>query len=123
MPYLPLLYSFPSHYLNQPLICTPTHQAVTSSQQATNHLMIPSSTETQEYWSGQPIPSSVDLHDPGSEPGSPALQADFLPAELPGKPQILLRALEFPRRHEYVCPVSCCITIPNSIIIIAGLKN
>ena len=26
------------------------------------------------------------LPDPGIEPGSPALQADSLPAELPGKP-------------------------------------
>ena len=29
-----------------------------------------------------PIPSSVDLPDPGIEPGSPALQVDSLPAEL-----------------------------------------
>ena len=42
--------------------------------------------ETQEYWSGQPIPSPVDLPDPGIEPGSPALQADSLPTELSGKP-------------------------------------
>ena len=27
-----------------------------------------------------------DLPDPGIEPASPALQADSLPAELPGKP-------------------------------------
>jgi len=32
-----------------------------------------------EYWSGQPIPSSVDLPNPEIEPGSPALQADSLP--------------------------------------------
>ena len=32
--------------------------------------------------------SPEDLLDPGIEPGSPALQADSLPAELPGKPQI-----------------------------------
>ena len=31
-------------------------------------------------------PSPGDLPDPGIEPGSPALQADSLPAELPGKP-------------------------------------
>ena len=41
--------------------------------------------ETQEYWSGQPIPSPVDLPHPGIEPGSPALQADSLPAEPQGK--------------------------------------
>ena len=40
----------------------------------------------QEYWSGLPYPSPGDLPDPGIEPGSPALQADALPAEPPGKP-------------------------------------
>ena len=39
----------------------------------------------QEYWSGLPFPSPGDLHDPGIEPRSPALQADSLPTELPGK--------------------------------------
>ena len=32
----------------------------------------------QEYWSGLPFPSSGDLPDPGIEPGSPALQTDYL---------------------------------------------
>ena len=32
----------------------------------------------QEYWSGLPFRSPGDLPDPGSEPGSPALQADYL---------------------------------------------
>ena len=40
----------------------------------------------QEYWSGLPFPSPGDLPDPGIEPGSPALQADALTSELPGKP-------------------------------------
>ena len=40
----------------------------------------------QEYWSGLPFPSPGDLPDPGIEPGSPALQADSLPSEPPGKP-------------------------------------
>ena len=39
-----------------------------------------------EYWSGEPFPSQGDLPNPGAELGSPALQADSLPAELPGKP-------------------------------------
>ena len=39
----------------------------------------------QEYWSGLPFPSSGDLPDPGIEPGSPALQADSLASEPPGK--------------------------------------
>ena len=45
--------------------------------------------EAQEYWSG-PIPSSGDFPDPGIELGSPALQADSLPVELPGKSIIQL---------------------------------
>ena len=40
----------------------------------------------QEYWIGLPLPSPGDLPDPGIEPGSPALQADALPSEPPGKP-------------------------------------
>ena len=43
--------------------------------------------EAQEYWSGQPIPSPAYLPNPAIEPVSPTLQADSLPAELPGKPK------------------------------------
>ena len=39
----------------------------------------------QEYWSGLPFPFPGDLPDAGIEPGSPALQADALPFEPPGK--------------------------------------
>ena len=39
----------------------------------------------QECWSGLPFPSPGDLTDPGIKPGSPALQADTLPTEPPGK--------------------------------------
>ena len=39
----------------------------------------------QEYWSGLPFPSPGDLPNPGIKPGSPALQADALTSELPGK--------------------------------------
>ena len=42
----------------------------------------------QEYWSGYPFPSAGDLLNPGIEPGSPVLQADSLPSEPPGKPQL-----------------------------------
>ena len=35
----------------------------------------------KEYWSGSPCPSPRDLPDPGIEPRSPALQADFLLSE------------------------------------------
>ena len=40
----------------------------------------------QEYWSGLPFPSPGGLTDTGIKPGSPALQADSLPSESPGKP-------------------------------------
>ena len=40
----------------------------------------------QEYWSGLPFPSPAVL-DPGTEPRSPALLADSLPCEQPGKPK------------------------------------
>ena len=39
----------------------------------------------QEYWSGLPFPSAGDLPGPGIEPRSPALQADALTSEPPGK--------------------------------------
>ena len=39
-----------------------------------------------EYWSGEPFPSPGHLPNPGTEPRSPALQADSLPAEPQGKP-------------------------------------
>ena len=42
----------------------------------------------QEYRSGLPFPSPMDLPDPGIELGSPELQADSLLTELPGKPLI-----------------------------------
>ena len=43
----------------------------------------------QEYWSGWPFPSAGDLPDSGIGPRSPALQADSLTSETPGKPLVL----------------------------------
>ena len=40
----------------------------------------------QEYWSGLPFPSSGDLPNRGMELRFPALQADSLPSEPPGRP-------------------------------------
>jgi len=45
-------------------------------------------TSRQEYWSGVPFPSPGDLPESGIEPWSPALQADYLPSELPGKNEL-----------------------------------
>ena len=41
----------------------------------------------QEYWSGLPLPAPGDLPILGTEPGSPALQADSLLSEPQGKPK------------------------------------
>ena len=43
----------------------------------------------QEYWRELPFPSAGDLPDPGTEPRSPSLQADFLLFEPPGKPRVM----------------------------------
>ena len=40
----------------------------------------------QEYWSELPFPSAGDHPSTGIQPGSPALQADSLPIEPPGRP-------------------------------------
>ena len=74
----------------------------------------------QEYWSGLPFPSPGDLPHPGIEPRSPALQADALTSEPPGKKEfphaavvktVLLRAqVSIPgchvakrRKREKIC--------------------
>ena len=43
----------------------------------------------QEYWSVLPFPSPGDLPNPGIEPRSPALHADSLPTEPPGKSKLI----------------------------------
>ena len=48
---------------------------------------LPMGFHRQKYWSGLPFPSPGNLPDPGIEPKSPALQVDYLPTELPGKPR------------------------------------
>jgi len=42
----------------------------------------------QEYWSGLPFLFPGDLPNPGIKPRSPALEADSLLSEPPGKPLI-----------------------------------
>ena len=61
-----------------PALCDPmdcSHQALPSMEFS-----------RQEYRSGLSFPSPGDLPDPGMEPRSPALKADSLPSEPPGKP-------------------------------------
>ena len=72
----------------------------------------------QEYWSGLPFPSPGDLSDPGTEPVSPALQADTLRSEPPGKPHILIKLCVHTR--VYVCMLVCsvaqsCVTLCDPV--------
>ena len=54
----------------------------------------------QEYWSGLPFLSPGDLPDPGIEPRSPALQADALTSEPPGKQNtVLITMTGYPHIH------------------------
>ena len=57
----------------------------------------------QEYWSGLPFPSPGDLPDPGIEPRSPALQANALTSEPPGKPKGLSRVFSSTtvQKHQF----------------------
>ena len=64
----------------------------------------------QEYQSGQPLPSLEDLPHPGIKHPSPALQADSLPFEPPGKPS-----------HSCTCPY--CYPLPSSLQWVACIKQ
>ena len=50
-------------------------------------LLCPWGFSRQEYWNELPYPPPGDLPNPGIKPRSPALQADSLPSESPGKPR------------------------------------
>ena len=62
----------------------------------------------QEYWRGLPFPSPGDLPDPGIELRSPALQADALLSEPPGKhlpPRRDFSIYKTTKRYCYVYPL------------------
>ena len=59
----------------------------------------------QEYWTGLPFLSPGDFLNPRIVPGSPALQADSLPTEPPGKP---LDTCLWVAYHERDCCVLSC---------------
>jgi len=69
----------------------------------------------QEYWSGLPFPSPGYLPNPEIEPESPALQADVLPSEPPGKPWhaqfSVLKSI-----HTVVQPSPSCISRTSFIV-------
>ena len=56
------------------------------SRSVVSNSLKPHGLSRQESWSGSPFLSSGDRPNPGIKPGSPALQADSLPSEPPGKP-------------------------------------
>ena len=70
----------------------------------------------QEYWSGLPCLPSGDLPNPGIKPRSPALQADSLLSELPGKPHYVYIHSFFIPSHsdEYLLPELFASTNNNS---------
>ena len=64
----------------------------------------------QEYWSGLPFSSPVDLSDPGIKPAPPALAGGFLTTAPPGKPvkakaSIFLIPLLLLQRHTHTHPI------------------
>ena len=64
----------------------------------------------QEYWSRLPFPSPGNVPKPGIKPRSPALQADSLPIETPGKPKFIYSGTE--RERESVCVCVCvCVRV------------
>ena len=52
------------------------------SQSVVSNSVTPLEFSRPEYWNEYPVPSPVDLPDPGVEPAFPALQVDSLPTEL-----------------------------------------
>jgi len=60
----------------------------------------------QEYWSELPFPPPADLPNPGTEPGSPALQTDSLTSEQPRKhqPNNKIKSLKFEKRNGLYRP-------------------
>ena len=50
------------------------------------HTLLSMGLSRQEYWSGLPCPLAGDLPNPGIQLGAPALQANSLLSEPPGKP-------------------------------------
>ena len=65
-----------------------------------SRLFCPWGFSRQEYWSGLPCPPPGDLLNPGIKPRYPALQADSLLSEPPGKPWEYKRGVKI-RRGEH----------------------
>ena len=80
------------YHLNSIMYCYSVESEVKSLSRlfaipwnVTYHAPLSMGFSRQEYWSELPFPSPGDLPDPGIQPGSPALRADALTSEPPGK--------------------------------------
>ena len=62
----------------------------------------------QEYRSGLPFPSPQDVPNPEIEPGSPALRADALLSEPPGKSERVNRLKIFAGKHAITRRMKIC---------------
>ena len=79
----------------------------------------------QEYWSGLSFPPPWDLPDPGIKARSPALQADALPSEPPGKlkaeePEIKLPTSAGPSKKQEnsrKTSISALLTMPKPLAV------
>ena len=83
--------------LCDPMDCNPPGSFVHGHLQARN-------------WSGLPFPSPGDLPNPGTEPKSPALQADSLLSEPTGKPQDSVFSLLMAKVQSMVRELRFCKT-------------
>ena len=73
-----------------PVVCLVTQSCLTlwnPTDSSVHQAPLSMGLSRPEYWSGLPCPPPGDLPNPGIEPRSPALQADSLPSEPPGKPK------------------------------------
>ena len=78
-----ILLHLKSYKLGNKLVMKSESEVAQSCQAA--RLLCPWDSPGNEYWSGLPFPSLGDLPNSGIEPSSPALQADALSSEPPGK--------------------------------------
>ena len=66
-------------------MCVPSHSVMSDPLQTpwtvAHQAPLSMGFSRQESWSGLPFPSPADLPNPGTEPRSPALQADALTSE------------------------------------------
>ena len=71
----------------------------------------------KEYWRGLPFPSPGDLSSPEVESWSPALQADSLPSEPPGKPNLKITSGKYFLSHISVQPCGSCLYKPLTLFL------